>query len=126
VENKLIGEAPVKKEELFNQLHSELLEQAAGVFTGDLNTYIENVRRAHEQTIDIANLDTLIHVGWDEANTENASAMVKDFKEWIQLHKDEIIALQIFYSQPHRRRELTLKMIKDVIQVLKTEKPSLA
>ncbi len=126
VETELAGESPVKKEEAFNKLHSEILEEAAKVFTGDLNKYIENVRRLHEQTIDITNPDTLLNAGWDTANTKQAQAIVTDFKTWIAKHRDEIIALQIFYSQPYRRRELTLGMIKDVIQLLKTDKPILA
>ncbi len=126
VETEMAGEAPIKKEEAFNKLHSEILEEATKVFTGDLNNYIENVRRLHEQTIDITNPDTLINAGWNTANTEQAQNIVADFKTWIAQHKDEIIALQIFYSQPFRRRELTLSMIKDVVQLLKTDKPTLA
>ena len=44
--------------------------------------------------------------------------MVKTFTEWIARHKDEITALQIFYGQPYRRRELTFKMIKELVDTL--------
>ena len=55
-----------------------------------------------------------------------AETLVHDFKAWIEQHKDEITALQIFYAQPYRRRELTYTMIKDVLEKLKAEKPVLA
>jgi len=38
-------------------------------------------------------------------------------------HKDEITTLQIFYGQPYRSRDITYKMIKDVFEILKTERP---
>jgi type I restriction enzyme R subunit len=41
-------------------------------------------------------------------------------------HKDEIIALSIFYNQPYRLRELTSSMVKDVLEKLKMDKPLLA
>jgi len=126
VESELAGESPIKKEEAFNKLHDELKDKAAEVFNGDLNNYIENVRRAHEQTIDITNPDELVNQGWATVSKEKAETLVADFKTWIEQHKNEIIALQIFYSQPYRRRELTLSMIKDVVKLLKTDKPILA
>ena len=36
------------------------------------------------------------------------------------------LILQIFYGQPYRRRELTYKMIKEVFEKLKLERPALA
>jgi len=126
VETELTGESPIKKEEAFNKLHEALKEKAAEVFTGELSNYIDNVRRAHEQTIDITNPDSLINQGWAVENKEKAENIVADFKTWIEQHKNEITALQIFYSQPVRRRELTYKMIQEVIEKLKLDKPLLA
>jgi type I restriction enzyme, R subunit len=40
-------------------------------------------------------------------------------------HKDELTALQIFYSQPFRRRELTYAMIKAVLEKLQNDRPIL-
>jgi type I restriction enzyme R subunit len=51
---------------------------------------------------------------------------VKDFSEYIETNKNEITALSIFYDQAYRRRELTFKMIKEVLEKLKLEKPLLA
>jgi type I restriction enzyme R subunit len=126
VETELAGESPDKKEEAFNELHDEIKEKAAEVFTGELSNYIDNVRRAHEQTIDITNPDALLNKGWATDSKEKAENILSDFKTWIEQHKDEITALQIFYSQPFRRRELTYKMIQQVLDKLRLEKPLLA
>src|SRR3989337_2659465 len=49
-----------------------------------------------------------------------------DFTAWLQAHRDEITALQIFYNQPYRRRELTFSMIRELLEKLKADKPALA
>lgn len=120
------GEAPAVIEAEINKQLENLRNQAARVFTGELNEYIENVRRAHEQKIDLLNPDELINAGWNKDNKDKANETVIAFKEWIESHKDEIVALQIFYSQPYRRRELTFAMVKELLELLKQEKPLLA
>ncbi len=104
----------------------ELLKEATGVFTGDLNTLIENIRRNHEQIIDTVNIDTVEFAGWDTQAKEKAESLIQDFTSYLEAHKDEIIALSIFYNQPYRRRELTYRMIKEVLKQLKQDKPNLA
>jgi len=105
---------------------AELQNKAANVFTGDLNEYIENVRKAHEQKIDLLNPDELVNVGWDKNNKDKANEIIQSFTEWINAHKDEILALQLFYGQPFQRRELTFAMIKDLVEKMLLEKPLLA
>ena len=126
VETDYAGQPTAVKEEKFEEMASRLQEKAAAVFTGDLCEYIDNVRKAHAQIIDHINPDQLLRVGWDQDHTEKAETIIQDFAVWIQTHKDEITALQIFYSQPYRRRELTYKMIRETYELLKTEKPLLA
>lgn len=126
IETELAGESPLAIDEAFKRRHDELKEKAAGVFNGELNNFIENVRRVHEQTIDITNPDKIINKGWATDSKEKAQNLIADFKAWIAEHRDEIIALQIFYSQPVRRRELNYKMIQEVLEKLKLEKPLLA
>jgi type I restriction enzyme R subunit len=126
VESQYVGESPLLKDKKYKELATALQEKAASVFNGELNTYIENVRKAHSQVIDHINPDKLLNVGWDKNNTEKAQTLIQDFTVWIESRKDEITALQIFYSQPYRRRELTYKMIKDVYEKLKAERPLIA
>ena len=118
--------SPQQIESLFKIQHTKILDEAAVVFTGELNVFIENVRKAHEQFIDDLNRDTLVNVGWDKDLAGKAAGVITDFNEWLQLHKNEILALQIFYNQPQRRREITYKMIRDLVEQLKLDKPLLA
>jgi len=120
------GAAPDMVRTQFVQQHTGLIEKAAMPFNGELNQYIETVRRAHEQVIDHINQDSLLNVGWQADHTEKAKAVVSDFRQWMETHKDEITALQIFYDQPYRRREVTYKMIREVLDRLNETKPALA
>jgi type I restriction enzyme R subunit len=121
-----VGSSPASIEASINTETEKLQNNAARVFTGELNEYIENVRKAHEQRIDLTNPDEVIKVGWDKDNKEKANEIVMDFSSWMLEHKDELLALQIFYNQPFRRRELTYSMIKDVLEMLQNDKPALA
>ena len=51
-------------------------------------------------------------------------AVAKDFRDYLEANRDEIEALTIFYSQPHRRRGLTFEMIREVFEKLKSESAS--
>ena len=126
VKNENKGAAPVDIEAVVKAETEKLQDEAAKVFTGDLNVYIENVRKAHEQRIDITNPDEVITVGWDKENKVKANELITGFTEWMYQHKDELLALQIFYNQPYRRRELTYTMIKEVLEILQNDKPALA
>ena len=105
---------------------NELARQAASTFNGELNNYIDNVRREHEQIIDSVNIDSITKSEWDTTSVDKATEVVKDFTEYLELYKDEIKALSIFYNQPYSRREITFKMIKEVFDKLILEKPLLA
>jgi len=126
VEQENPDAAPIEKEEKLKTLTAALQNQAANTFNGDLNDYIENVRKAHEQIIDLVNPDKVTAVGWDKDNKDKAQELIKTFADWIARHKDEITALQIFYGQPYRRRELTFKMIKELVDTIVADKPTLA
>ena len=115
-----------REEECRQKAKEELTTKAASTFNGELNEYIENVRRVHEQIIDTINLDKLLKSEWDSFSKDKAQEVVQNFVEYIEANKDEITALSIFYDQPYRRRELTFKMIKEVLQKLKLDKPLLA
>lgn len=126
VEVEKPGASPEDKEELFNSYHSILVEKAAEIFTGELNEYIDKVRRKLDQIIDTANIDIVIHSGFEGEAKDKAEGLIKDFAAWINAHKDEITALQIFYNQPYRRRELSVKLIRQVYEKLAADKPVLA
>ena len=103
-----------------------LSKTASSTFSGELNEYIDNIRKVHEQIIDRVNIDTVIKAQWGEDAEDKAMEIVKDFSEYMAKHKDEIMALSIFYNQPYRLRELTFEMVSDVFEKLKMDKPLLA
>ena len=104
----------------------ELIKEVQTTFNGELNDYLENVRKVHEQIIDVVNLDTILVADWDKDSTDKANEIITEFQAYIQEHKDEITALKIFYNEPHRRRELTSKMVKELLSHIKANKPRLA
>ena len=116
-----ISDAEAKK-----MAQENLIDIARSTFSGELNEYIENVRRVHEQIIDIVNLDAVNRAEWDKDAVVRADELITDFKAYMEANKDELTALRIFYNQPYQRREITFTMIKEVMNKLKLEKPQFA
>lgn len=126
VKSEKQGAAPNEIEHSIRERIEEHQNKAARVFTGELNKFIEEARKALDQKIDVLNIDEVLEVGWHKDNEEKANAVIQDFEAWIATNKDELTALQIFYNQPYRRRELTYRTIKEVVEKLQTDKPALA
>ena len=103
-----------------------LITQAASNFNGELNEYLDSVRKQYEQIIDRENIDAVTKSEWNTTSVDKAIEVVKDFSEYLEKHKDEIKALSIFYNQPYNRRNITFKMIQDVFDKLQVDKPILA
>lgn len=104
----------------------QLILEASKTFTGGFNDYVENVRKQHEQIIDSHNIDTVTKSEWETTSVDKATGIIKDFANYLEANKNEIKALSIFYDQPYNRRDITFKMIKDVMEKLQLEKPLLA
>lgn len=126
IKNEKLGDPPIEIQKAIEQELEQLRNNATIVFTGELNEYIENVRKTHDQKIDLLNPDELLFAGWDKSNQEKNKKAIADFKEWLDTYKDEITALQIFYNEPYRRREITYKMMKDLVDKIVLDKPALA
>ena len=126
---RLIDRTPQEDEpapDAVDQARDALAADAARVFTGELIDVIDSIRRDKEQTIDHDSLDTVRRAEWEGDAQENAQALVQDFRDYLEANRDEIDALTIFYSQPHRRRELTYSMVRAVFDKLMSDKPRLA
>lgn len=127
VKDELVGESPDIIHAEIQKRQQELIEGATYIFDfPELRNYILDVRKKYDQIIDNINLDETINIGWIKDQKEDAEVKISAFKDWIETHKDEITALQLFYAQPYRRRELTYKMIKELYDKLILEKPTLA
>ncbi len=109
----LPGQDPTNEQ--LEEAKEEIIESATKVFdSSDLRNFIVDVRKQIEQTIDSHNIDELIHKGFDSQAKAKAKELVQSFQDFLKDNKEEITALKIFYNQPHRRRELTLKMIREL------------
>ena len=109
-----------------DRAREQLVDDAAGVFNGELIEMIDSIRRDKEQTIDHDGLDTVLRAEWEGDAHENAEAMARDFRQHLEANRDEIEALTIFFAQPHRRRELTYAMMREVCDRLTSDKPRLS
>ncbi len=107
--------------------HSSLIEDAVAIFHNpDLRNFVVDVRKKYDQVIDHINPDEILNIGWVKDNKADAETLVHEFRDWIEAHKTEITALQIFYGQPYQRRDLSFKMIKDLAETIKNAQPALA
>lgn len=119
--------SPLDIDESVRKHHEQILEKAVEVFHNpELREYIVNVRRKYDQIIDTVNIDAVSKSGWVKDQNAAAEGVIMEFTQWIEEHKNEITALQIFYDQPYRRRELTFAMIKDLSEAILLSKPALA
>ena len=109
-----------------DKAQEQLVSDAASVFNGELIELIDSIRRDKDQTIDHDSLDTVLRAEWEGDAHDNAEAMARDFRQYLEANRDEIEALTIFYAQPYRRRELTYAMIREVLNRLKNDRPRLS
>lgn len=120
-ENPRISSSNAKK-----QAQQELIDSAVQPFNGKTIEFIEQVRRQHEQIIDNVNDDEVIRADWAKNPADFYQDAIRDFDSFLREHKDELTAISIFYDQPVRRRDITFKMLKDVLAKLKQDRPRLA
>jgi len=98
----------------------ELLTKAAEPLAtnANLRKLLVDTKRLYEQIIDEISVDELIDAGPSEDGLEKARSIVASFEEFLETHKDEIEALQFFYSQPYGKR-LTYDDIKALHEAIK-------
>jgi type I restriction enzyme R subunit len=127
VYSEMRGKAPADIDKEIEKRTNNVLEEAIKCFHNpDLREYIVDVRKKYDQIIDVVNIDSVTQSSWVKDQKALAEELVNHFKTWIEEHKNEITALQIFYDQPYRRRELTYKMIKELSEQILLERPALA
>lgn len=122
--DKSAGEGGTEGDE--EKAREQLKEKASSTFTGELIEYIQEARKQKYQIIDTTNRDKVTHVGWDKEQKQLSETVAENFKTYIRENKDEITAFKIFYDQPHRLKEVTYKMIKEVVAKIRQDKPNLA
>jgi type I restriction enzyme R subunit len=83
----------------------------------ELRAAILDVQKSFEQTIDEVSKDVLLEAGHSKEGRERAAAMINSFREYIEEHKDDIRALEVLYSRPHKDR-LTFSEIKELAHAI--------
>jgi type I restriction enzyme, R subunit len=69
-----------------------------------LRQLIQDIKRELEQIVDEVSKDTLLFAGTSIEAKEKAKALVASFERFLADNRDEIDALQFFFSVPHRDR----------------------
>lgn len=94
------GQEPTEKQ--LQEVEQEQMREALKPFH---NPKLRNtILRARDtfQVIDESTKDKLLRSGFDAAALEKAKSMLTSFKQFIEDNKDEIEALKVLYSRPHR------------------------
>ena len=98
----------------------ELAREAARPFCNPkVRNYIEDLHRLHEQLIDDVNLDAVLYAGYDQDRQGNAERMIRSFHDFIEEHRDEILALRILYDQRYKDRPMAIDGMKKLYAALK-------
>lgn len=113
-------------DEMRKAARHELVGQARQPINGKWIELIDSIRRDKEQKIDHESLDELVRAEWSADTVQHATDLVNEFKQLLVSHKNELTALEIFFDQPYNRREVTYSMIREVMEVIKQDKPALA
>jgi type I restriction enzyme R subunit len=112
--------------EAMDQARAKLIGEATKLLTGELVETLDTIRRDLEQTVDHDNLDSVTRAEWSGDADENARNMAQDFEAYLNDNRDKLEALTIFFTQPARRAEVTYRMIQDVLDALKKDRPALS
>ncbi|MFC1597518.1 type I restriction-modification enzyme R subunit C-terminal domain-containing protein, partial [Planctomycetota bacterium] len=116
------GQQPTDDQTL--QAEQELMGAALKPFHNPkLRELVLNIKRSLEQVIDEQSQDKLLQAGFDAQALEKAQSMVSGFRQFIEDNKDELEALKLLYSVPHRSG-LRYKHVKELAAAL--ERPPLA
>lgn len=85
---------------------AELIKEAVKPLatTPKLRQLLQDLKQQHDQIIDEVSQDELLEAGAAPEAKARAQALVQSFEAYLAEHKDEIDALQFFYSQPYHRR----------------------
>jgi len=83
-----------------------------------LRDLILQIKLDNEQTIDRVSKDEVLGVGYSQAALDKAKTKIENFKKFIEEHKDELTALQVFFGMatPDRLKFKDLKELADQIK----------
>ncbi|MBA2289843.1 MAG: DEAD/DEAH box helicase family protein, partial [Chloroflexia bacterium] len=83
----------------------------------DLRNALIEMQARSEQVIDTLSKDEVIEAGYSAEATERSRAMTQNFRRFIEDNRDEIAALQFFYSRPYGSSP-SLKNIRELATMI--------
>ncbi len=100
--------------------YEELSKTACAPFDNPkLRNTLIDIKKKNEQIIDTVSKDTVTFSGYDARAKEKAKSLIDSFKKFIEENKDEITALQLLYSKPHKERHLTYEHVQQLADAIK-------
>jgi type I restriction enzyme R subunit len=109
----------VPMEDQLKAASRQLLQEAVKPIAANppFRKLLREIKKRVEQIIDDISRDELTVAGYSEAAKETAKGLVESFEQFLRDNKDELEALQVFYSQPYGRR-LRYEDIKDLAHAI--------
>jgi type I restriction enzyme R subunit len=106
------GSLDAASAEQIKAVEEGLKDQAcAAMDTAELRNVIKVIKRKADIVIDEVATDEVIVATYD---MQQAQRRITSFREFIETNKNDLLALQILYSQPYPKRRLTYTSIKDL------------
>jgi type I restriction enzyme R subunit len=110
------GSAETATDAQFQAVEEELKERACQPLDDpNLRNLLKAIRQKSEIVIDEGTLDEITAAEYD---LKQAEKRITSFREFIESHKNELLALEILYSQPYPKRRLTYASIRELAQRL--------
>jgi type I restriction enzyme R subunit len=88
-----------------------------------LRQTIAAIQKSHEQLVDIVSKDEVTFSAYSQEAKDKATALTKEFEQYLAQHKDEIEALRILYNRPYRSR-LTYRSVRDLAEAIRKPHPA--
>lgn len=97
-------------------IQNELIETACKPFDDPkLRQMLKDLKQKSDIVIDDLTTDEVIDAAYD---MKRAEERIQTFKDFIERHKNELLALQVLYNQPYGKQKLTYGAIKELTQKL--------
>lgn len=105
--------------EQIQEAAEKLAKSACAPFENpQIRNRIIEIKQRNEQVIDTVSKDTVISIGFTQVQ---AQGVIESFKRFMAENRDELTALQIFYSRPYGQRHLTFEQVQELAAAI--EKP---
>ncbi len=107
---------PAPTETQIQAVEAALKDNACGIFDQPaVRQILVDIKKKHEIVIDSHTIDKVLGAEFSQVQAE---ATRSKFKEFLDMNKDELLALQILYNRPYKTRRLTYAAVKDLSEAM--------